>query len=135
MNLLASVFEVPDDAPSVKEYLHAIIKKLFARVPDDDPFVKEALYQLYLLVNRQHSTLFVNKSFSDRLVSKKLFYQLLLRSAEKMSIPFEGEPLSGMQLMGFLETRCLDFENLLLLSFNMKNFQAYNISIRSFPIH
>jgi hypothetical protein len=116
--LLASVFEVPDDAPSVKEYLHAIIKKLFARVPDDDPFVKEALYQLYLLVNRQHSTLFVNKSFSDRLVSKKLFYQLLLRSAEKMSIPFEGEPLSGMQLMGFLETRCLDFENLILLSFN-----------------
>lgn len=35
-----------------------------------------------------------------------------------LRIPFEGEPLSGMQIMGILETRLLDFDNLIVLSAN-----------------
>ena len=39
----------------------------------------------------------------------------LLRS---QSVPFSGEPLSGIQIMGILETRALDFKNLVILSVN-----------------
>ncbi|NCC98612.1 MAG: PD-(D/E)XK nuclease family protein [Bacteroidia bacterium] len=36
----------------------------------------------------------------------------------KISIAFKGEPLGGLQIMGMLETRCLDFDNLIITSFN-----------------
>ena len=45
---------------------------------------------------------------------KKLFVSL----ASAQGIPFTGEPLMGVQIMGMLETRTLDFENLILLSAN-----------------
>ncbi len=41
---------------------------------------------------------------------------LIDRLASMTSIPFEGEPLEGMQVMGMLETRCLDFDNVIILS-------------------
>ena len=43
---------------------------------------------------------------------------LIDRLAAAFSIPFEGEPLQGLQIMGMLETRCLDFETIILLSAN-----------------
>lgn len=41
---------------------------------------------------------------------------LLLQILETLSVPFHGEPARGLQIMGMLETRNLDFENVLLLS-------------------
>jgi CRISPR/Cas system-associated exonuclease Cas4 (RecB family) len=117
-SLLQTIFELPTDSNTAKEYFQQIIAQLFSTVSDDDPLTKESLYQLYLLIARLHNSLFGDDQQRKRVVSKKLFYQLMLRASEKLAIPFEGEPLSGMQIMGFLETRCLDFDNLILLSFN-----------------
>ncbi|MDE6351708.1 MAG: PD-(D/E)XK nuclease family protein [Muribaculaceae bacterium] len=49
-------------------------------------------------------------------------YQLLQRLAGGEAVHFKGEPLEGIQIMGLLETRALDFENLILLSMNEKVF-------------
>ncbi|MEI7499471.1 MAG: PD-(D/E)XK nuclease family protein [Bacteroidota bacterium] len=46
------------------------------------------------------------------------FYQLYEQVISVTSLPFYGEPLRGVQIMGMLETRTLDFENLIILSCN-----------------
>lgn len=46
----------------------------------------------------------------------KTYASLLRRSLQSVTVPFEGEPLAGVQIMGILETRALDFENVILLS-------------------
>lgn len=52
----------------------------------------------------------------------RLFRQLL--KAEK--IPFTGEPLRGLQVMGVLETRNLDYKNVYILSLNEGAFPSFN---------
>ena len=74
----------------------------------------EACYRLYLLLER-----FVRMVESGRLdVSPATLRALLDNAARSSSIPYEGEPVDGLQVMGVLETRCLDFENVLMLGVN-----------------
>lgn len=117
-DLLKLIFNLPGEASGCKDYLQTILKRLFSRKEEEDHLLKESLYQLYLAINRLNEALFTGENQIGNLFSKKLYYQLLLRQLDRLTIPFEGEPLSGVQLMGFLETRCLDFDNLILLSFN-----------------
>ncbi|MDA3930749.1 MAG: PD-(D/E)XK nuclease family protein, partial [Prolixibacteraceae bacterium] len=116
--LLNGIFELPNEAIYCKDYIQNVLKLIFSAQPESDSLLKESIYQLFLALNRLHASLFDSDKNIGSLFTKKLFYQLLLRQLERINIPFEGEPLSGLQLMGFLETRSLDFENLILLSFN-----------------
>jgi ATP-dependent helicase/nuclease subunit B len=50
--------------------------------------------------------------------SMKAYRQLFLQTVGSSSVPFIGEPLKGLQIMGVLETRTLDFENLLMVGVN-----------------
>jgi len=57
---------------------------------------------------------------------------LLRRVLQGLRIPYSGEPLSGVQVMGILETRNLDFDNVLLLSMNDDNFPSGRLTDTSF---
>lgn len=48
----------------------------------------------------------------------KTFIELLQRTIASVSVRFTGEPLAGLQVMGVLETRALDFDKLIMLSMN-----------------
>jgi ATP-dependent helicase/DNAse subunit B len=75
----------------------------------------EYLFQAYLAINRLKNTI-EGLGLPDFPV--KILYRLLDQSLRRISITFEGEPLTGLQIMGLLETRSLDFDNLVLFSAN-----------------
>ncbi len=52
------------------------------------------------------------------------YFRLLRRVTDSITIPFQGEPLSGLQIMGVLETRALDFDRVIILSVNEGIFPA-----------
>ncbi|MCB9426671.1 MAG: PD-(D/E)XK nuclease family protein [Flavobacteriales bacterium] len=48
----------------------------------------------------------------------KLLYQLYKQTIQQAEVSFEGEPLGGLQIMGVLESRTLDFKNIIITSLN-----------------
>jgi inactivated superfamily I helicase len=79
-----------------------------------DDLYKEALFRIYTQINRIHLLL---KNDNIQLNFNTLT-KLLKNILSSITIPFSGEPVKGMQIMGFLETRNLDFKNIILLSVN-----------------
>ena len=97
-----------------------------------DSLFRESIYKLHLLFNRitdlaKEGYLNIETSTYQRLIR-----QIILST----TIPFHGEPAQGLQIMGVLETRNLDFDNILILScnegkwpngLNVNSFIPYNI--------
>lgn len=61
------------------------------------------------------------------------YFKLLRQLVSGSSVPFKGEPLKGLQIMGPLETRALDFENIVLLSCNEGVFPRRNVASSFVP--
>ena len=75
---------------------------------------RESIFRAYTTLNR-FATLIEEGSLN---VNKETLRRLLTKVLSGTSIPFHGEPAIGMQIMGVLETRNLDFRHLVLLSVN-----------------
>ncbi len=75
---------------------------------------QEFVFHYFTTVNRLKGLL------QDAGVEVKIdtYFRLLRRLTNSITIPFRGEPLSGLQIMGVLETRALDFDRLIVLSMN-----------------
>ncbi len=65
-------------------------------------------------------------------ISLAIYSSLLKRQLQAIRIPFEGEPLEGLQVMGILETRNLDFKNVIILSMNDDNFPGNKLTAPSY---
>jgi RecB family exonuclease len=75
----------------------------------------EYLYLFYTLLKQLETTLSVAHAEKLTLQTFKGFLYELIRQTK---IPFEGEPVSALQVMGMLETRALDFDKVIILSLN-----------------
>lgn len=64
--------------------------------------------------------------------SIEVFTSLLRRHLQTLTVPFEGEPLEGIQIMGILETRNIDFKNVIILSMTDANFPGDRTEQSSF---
>jgi inactivated superfamily I helicase len=74
----------------------------------------EALFRTYQQLNRLLDLL----KTGELEVKTTTFVGLLKRLLAGTTIPFHGEPARGLQIMGMLETRNMDFRNIMLMSVN-----------------
>ena len=79
---------------------------------------QEYLYHFYLHINRLRDVT-VEQGVELKLDTLLKLFRTLIRS---LRIPFSGEPLNGLQVMGVLETRNLDFDHVFMLSMNEDTF-------------
>jgi len=139
--IFRKLFVAPQNIIDLSDYFLGILKAVFLhweqKSEDETPgnlfsakqsvsdenqgIYREYLYQSWLAVNKLKDIL-VNDGTavfeSDNFVSKEAFFRFLLQYLSGLAIPFDGEPLEGLQIMGILETRTLDFKNIILLSMN-----------------
>ena len=102
----------PDDFISM---LRQLIQTIHDSLPDNrDRKENEALACLLQIVNHlqelQKKYHFIN--------NLSVLLKIYTRLAQRISVSFYGEPLQGLQILGVLETRNLDFKNIILLSAN-----------------
>ncbi|MBQ6198022.1 MAG: PD-(D/E)XK nuclease family protein [Bacteroidales bacterium] len=81
---------------------------------------------------RLHSTLNVLADIPLQILPQTWF-KVMESAAEGISVPFRGEPLKGLQIMGPLETRALDFKNIVILSANEGMFPRRSVSSSFIP--
>ncbi|MCL2027325.1 MAG: PD-(D/E)XK nuclease family protein [Bacteroidales bacterium] len=101
-----------------KQALPLLIDTLKSELKSDstatDPLHQEATFRVVLQLNRladvmQNHQLNLSMQSLQRLIDQML---------SVLTVPFSGEPVLGTQIMGVLETRNLDFKNVIMLSVN-----------------
>ena len=102
-------------------WLMSIIRQIAKAISQDEsessPLTQESLFSMYTLLNRL-SELIESGSLQVNILTLQ---RLITQIVSATSIPFHGEPVEGIQMMGVLETRNIDFEHVLLLSCNEGN--------------
>lgn len=129
--LLSILFTPVQNTEELSDYLIHVLEALNACLrnnrpnPDDEEMIsnstqttadieQEFIFHYFATVNRMKEVM------REAKIEMRLdtYFRLLKRMTDLITIPFEGEPLSGLQVMGVLETRALDFDRLIILSMN-----------------
>ena len=108
-----TLFTSHTSTPELLKYLSDIITQL-STFNFQLSTEKEFLYQYNQQLNQLKTLLTTNSS----LLTPNLLRMLIMRLTSSLKVQFKGEPIEGMQIMGLLESRLLDFENIILIGFN-----------------
>ncbi len=121
---LLNIFRKPPTPLQLSEYFRDILTSIAGQEETDtsDETVSvlrkdirnEFIFRIVLILNRLDSV----TGQDDVIFTTDTWIRLFDRILKMQSVPFSGEPLSGIQIMGILETRALDFKNIIMLSVN-----------------
>ncbi|MDQ2178298.1 PD-(D/E)XK nuclease family protein [Marinifilum sp. D714] len=119
--VIEKLFTPVKDVNQFAMYLLNLLQNVYQRLETKeeekslvDKIEQEYIYHLFLAIKRLKALLDQHQIE----VKQDTFYKILEKMIQTLSIPFEGEPLAGLQVMGILETRLLDFKKLVVLSMN-----------------
>lgn len=125
--LLELIFTPIESWDHVADYLRNILARLESALSlsktqkeEDDTSTRsidmecEFIIEYYKTINKMEDAL----GNVQAEMSVDTYFKLLKKMIQGISVPFSGEPLAGLQVMGVLETRALDFDNLIMLSMN-----------------
>ena len=120
-DFLATLFTPRNGIKELCDYLIELIKDISIIYRKEGEYndifnqlYRESLFQSHTKINRLYSLIESGELSIRTDTLKRLITKVLTAS----NIPFHGEPAIGMQVMGVLETRNLDFRNLIILSLN-----------------
>ena len=108
----------PPTSAALLHHIATLVKQGgIATKQEGDALTQESVFRMFTILNR----LAALADSGDLLVDNTTLRRLVSQLVGAASIPFHGEPVIGVQIMGVLETRNIDFDNVLLLSCNEGN--------------
>ncbi len=121
--IFKTIFSTAPDTKNISNWLENILLLIQKHLTGID---SEAAYH-YLRTVKRISDL--GLEFTEI----KTYFRILKQIVSVLSVPYKGEPLQGIQIMGPLETRTLDFKNVIILSCNEGIFPSGNVSNSFIP--
>ncbi len=98
------------------KYICDIIFNVIANgLKSENCLEKQILYSIYRETLKLGELI---QKYNIEIVKHDTFLKIYKQAIDNVKVAFRGEPLAGLQIMGILETRLLDFENIVLLSVN-----------------
>lgn len=110
---------VPEVLNKLSEILLAL-KSFLSTDEEEDKITKAFLYSIFKVINK----LINYNQLHPQMDSLAVLYTIYKQVADLAEVSFEGEPLTGLQVMGVLESRVLDFDNVIITSMNEGKFPA-----------
>ncbi|MET3115156.1 ATP-dependent helicase/nuclease subunit B [Pedobacter sp. CG_S7] len=103
----------------------------------ENKILKQTETELFVAVikelNRLHDALNTHLNAADHTNELPFVLSIIQRAVQSISVPLAGEPLQGIQVMGLLESRNLDFEQVYILGVNEGVLPQINISPSFIP--
>ena len=114
------IFKKISDINELFIYFEEILGYLDNQKEAHNELEKEIFYHFHIQLNRLKEIIQEQQLNVDIKTFARLFRQVI----QFTRIPFTGEPLEGLQVMGVLETRNLDFDHIFIISLNEGNFPS-----------
>ena len=126
--VLSRIFVKRDDWHAMGTYMIDVIDIIMQHMPIDELMQRE-----HLRIASEEITKTIHSILRcDITISTDVFHSLLRRHLQTVTIPYEGKPLEGIQILGILETRNVDFKNVIILSMTDANFPGNHSDHASF---
>ncbi|MDB4582571.1 PD-(D/E)XK nuclease family protein [Draconibacterium sp.] len=115
------LFKVPEKVEDYSGYFLEVLGNIYQKLKSTDienKMLLEIIYSIYQAIEKLDAVVKNVIKEQNPEISETVYFRLFTQYLGNVSVAFEGEPLSGIQVMGILETRCLDFKNLIILGLN-----------------
>lgn len=126
--ILSVIFRKHNDWLSLAKYLLEVLSLVGSKLSEVDEMHAEYINITYDEISKTMLSI----QQCNKEIKGDIFVSLIRRHLQTVTIPYEGEPLEGIQIMGILETRNIDFENVIILSMTDTNFPSDKTGQSSF---